>query len=131
MAFEQYFNNVKTVKNIESNDDCTTDTIKFKQEYGEVGEVLNLSYSSDEKNSLILLLSLIENLNPEQTKSLEKKLLILESNPNNDKGIKKLIKNLRKDKDIKESIIEIIKSGTATISFATAICNLIKVIIGN
>lgn len=122
MGFKQEYNNVDKVKNIDVMSE--NEIMGFDQKYTNVKEIINLNVSDDEK-----LYKLIELMNDN---TFEKYIALLSLETS--KGDINLSEDILGDgKDMvttRRNILQYLSSGTAVVSFVTALLDIAKVIIG-
>lgn len=132
MAFQQKFKKTRVVKNIDSSTASEAKTsIGFQQEYEEADEVVNIRVGEkDEK--VRLLCDLIEKMSESQIDEFSGKLMskaLTEEELSEDYS--SLLKRIKEKRNVKQGIIEYVKSGCAVISLVNALLSLAKIVIGN
>lgn len=135
MGFKQTFVNVKTVKNIDDvnlNEEKKSCSSGFEQHYQDIIEVINMQYDGSQLDTLNPLVYQIVKMDETQ---LSKFIIGIESSCSNkdEKNIEeyqKLEQTISKRENKKEAILEYIKAGTTSISFATSLLTLAKTILG-
>ena len=135
MGFKQTFVNVKTVKNIDDvnlNEEKKSCSSGFEQHYQDIIEVINMQYDGSQLDTVNPLVYQIVKMDETQ---LSKFIIGIESSCSNkdEKNIEeyqKLEQTISKRENKKEAILEYIKAGTTSISFATSLLTLAKAILG-
>ena len=132
MAFQQKFKKTRVVKNIDSSTASAAKTsIGLQQEYEEADEVVNIRVGEkDEK--VRLLCDLIEKMSESQIDEFSGKLMskaLTEEELSEDYS--SLLKRIKEKRNVKQGIIEYVKSGCAVISLVNALLSLAKIVIGN
>ena len=135
MGFKQTFVNVKTVKNIDDvnlNEEKKSCSSGFEQHYQDIIEVINMQYDGSQLDTVNPLVYQIVKMDETQ---LSKFIIGIESSCSNkdEKNIEeyqKLEQTISKRENKKEAILEYIKAGTTSISFATSLLTLAKTILG-
>lgn len=128
MGFNQKYDGVGKVKNIDTSGKSKTDMNGFDQEYKNVAEVINLNVQGDEKN-VAQLCKLIESMSDIE---FEAYLYRLSQDVNvsaifSQKGF---VEDGTDVKAIKKNILEYLKSGTAIVSFVNTLLNFAKILLG-
>lgn len=128
MAFNQTFNNVKTVKNFDDSN-SSKDISGFNQTYNDVIEVINAQYDSKTLDTINPLVKKILDMDEIQAEKLYE---IIKSNNSgigsSDYNRLKTILSDKKNK--KDAILEYIKTGTVSLAFANALLAIIKTFLG-
>lgn len=128
MAFNQTFNNVKTVKNFDDSN-SSKDISGFNQTYNDVIEVINAQYDSKTLDTINPLVKKILDMDEIQAEKLYE---IIKSNNSgigsSDYNRLKTILSDKKNK--KDAILEYIKTGTVSLTFANALLAIIKTFLG-
>ena len=135
MGFKQTFVNVKTVKNLDDvdlNEEKKSCSSGFEQHYQDIIEVINMQYDGSQLDTVNPLVYQIVKMDETQ---LSKFIIGIESSCSNrdEKNIEeyqKLEQTISKRENKKEAILEYIKAGTTSISFATSLLTLAKTILG-
>ena len=135
MGFKQTFVNVKTVKNIDDvnlNEEKKSCSSGFEQHYQDIIEVINMQYDGSQLDTVNPLVYQIVKMDEIQ---LSKFIIGIESSCSNrdEKNIEeyqKLEQTISKRENKKEAILEYIKAGTTSISFAASLLTLAKTILG-
>ena len=135
MGFKQTFVNVKTVKNLDDvdlNEEKKSCSSGFEQHYQDIIEVINMQYDGSQLDTVNPLVYQIVKMDETQ---LSKFIIGIESSCKNkdEKNIEeyqKLEQTISKRENKKEAILEYIKAGTTSISFATSLLTLAKTILG-
>ena len=135
MGFKQTFVNVKTVKNLDDvdlNEEKKSCSSGFEQHYQDIIEVINMQYDGSQLDTVNPLVYQIVKMDETQ---LSKFIIGIESSCSNkdEKNIEeyqKLKQTISKRENKKEAILEYIKAGTTSISFATSLLTLAKTILG-
>lgn len=135
MGFKQTFVNVKSVKNLDDvnlNEEKKSCSSGFEQHYQDIIEVINMQYDGSQLDTLNPLVYQIVKMDETQ---LSKFIIGIESSCSNkdEKNIEeyqKLEQTISKRENKKEAILEYIKAGTTSISFATSLLTLAKTILG-
>ena len=135
MGFKQTFVNVKTVKNLDDvdlNEEKKSCSSGFEQHYQDIIEVINMQYDGSQLDTVNPLVYQIVKMDETQ---LSKFIIDIESSCSNkdEKNIEeyqKLEQTISKRENKKEAILEYIKAGTTSISFATSLLTLAKTILG-
>lgn len=135
MGFKQTFVNVKTVKNLDDinlNEEKKSCNSGFEQHYEDIIEVINMQYDSSQLDKLNPLVHQIIKMDETQ---LNKFIIGIQSSCSNkdEKDIEeyqKLEQTISKKVNKKEALLEYIKAGTTSISFATSLLTLAKTILG-
>lgn len=132
MAFQQTFKKTRIVKNIDnSNSGGGKIAVGFQQEYEEVDEAININYAGEKNENVILLCELVEKMNESQLEEFTGKIISKASTNNELSGNYSSLWNQIKEKgNIKQGVIEYIKSGTAVISLVNSLLSLAKIIVG-
>ena len=134
MGFKQTFVNVKTVKNLDDvdlNEEKKSCSSGFEQHYQDIIEVINMQYDGSQLDTVNPLVYQIVKMDETQ---LSKFIIGIESSCSNkdEKNIEeyqKLEQTISKRENKKEAILEYIKAGTTSISFATSLLTLAKTIL--
>ena len=135
MGFKQTFVNVKTVKNLDDvdlNEEKKSCSSGFELHYQDIIEVINMQYDGSQLDTVNPLVYQIVKMDETQ---LSKFIIGIESSCSNkdEKNIEeyqKLEQTISKRENKKEAILEYIKAGTTSISFATSLLTLAKTILG-
>lgn len=132
MAFQQAFKKTHIVKNIDnSNVGGVNTAVGFQQEYEEVDEAININYAGEKNENAILLCKLLEKMNESQLEEFTGKI-ISKASTNNElsSNYSSLWNQIKEKGNIKQAVIEYIKSGTAVISLVNSLLSLAKIIVG-
>lgn len=130
MAFNQSFKKVTEVVNIDSLSDSESGEA-FKQSYEDVCKVINTTYDAYQLAAINPLVESIISMNDEQAEKFYSEIAKRSYAYNEDSGdYSRLNKSIANKDDKKAGILEYIKGGTITLTFANTLLNLIKTIIG-
>lgn len=135
MGFKQTFVNVKTIKNLDDislNEEKKSYSSGFEQHYQDIIEVINIQYDGSQLDTLNPLVHQIIKMDETQ---LSKFIIGIESSCTNKdeeniEEYQKLEQTISKRENKKDAILEYIKAGTTSISFATSLLTLAKTILG-
>lgn len=135
MGFKQTFVNVKTIKNLDDislNEEKKSYSSGFEQHYQDIIEVINIQYDGSQLDTLNPLVHQIIKMDETQ---LSKFIIGIESScinkdEENIEEYQKLEQTISKRENKKDAILEYIKAGTTSISFATSLLTLAKTILG-
>jgi len=135
MGFKQTFENVKTVKNLDNislNAEQGSSNSGFEQNYSNIFEVINVQYDG---NHLAVVDSLVQQILKMDEDQVDKFIdeLKLHCSSEDDKEsteYENLERAISKKIDKKNAILEYIKAGTTSMSFATSLLTLIKTVLG-
>lgn len=130
MAFNQSFKKVTEVVNLE-NTSAASSGESFTQSYEEVLKVINTSYDSTQLNTIMSLVEQVISLNEEQTEKFYEEIVKRSAaNDNDAEAFRKLNQKVAGKSNKKEGILEYIKAGTTTLTFANTLLTIVKTILG-
>lgn len=126
MGFKQSFKKVSEVVNLE-NTSVSEGGDSFNQSYDEVLKVINTSYDGNQLNAILPLIESVVSLDEEQMECFYNEISKHSADVDGDAGaFKELNQKLADKKDKKESILEYIKAGTTTLTFANTLLTIVK-----
>ena len=130
MSFNQSFSKVTEVINID-NPSVPSSGDSFKQTYDEVLKVINTVYDSKELNTIAPLVDNVIALNKDQVELFYNEIVKRSSNTeDNAEAYNDLKQQLVGKSDKKEGLLEYIKAGTVTLTFANSLLTIVKTILG-
>lgn len=126
MGFRQSFQNVTEVVNLE-NASVPEGGNSFTQSYDEVLKVINTSYDGNQFNAILPLIESVVSLDEEQMERFYNEISKHSADANGDaEAFKVLNQTLVGKKDKKEGILEYLKAGTTTLTFANTLLTIVK-----
>lgn len=130
MGFNQKFGKVTEVINID--DPSLGDGgDSFKQAYDEVFKVINSCYDSTRLDAISPLVHNLIAMDDEQTKKFYDEIVKRSTSSDNDvEEFNKLNQQLSGKINKKEAVLEYIKAGTTTLTFANTLLTIAKTILG-
>lgn len=132
MGFQQTYKKVNEIKNIEASSSSEKNSgTGFLQYYEEVDRVVNIECAEEKNERVLLLCSLIEKMNESQTQEFVRQINSqVSSGDELSENYTSLWQRIKGKGNIKQSIIEYVKSGTAVISLVNSLLSLAKIAIG-
>lgn len=129
MSFKQNYKKVTEVVNID-NSSVTEGGEKFTQSYDEVFKVINTSYDGSELSTINPLVEKIFSMNTDQAELFYKKVEehCIASGENTTE-FQELNQKIKEKNNKKEGILEYIKAGTVTLTFANSLLSIAKTIL--
>ena len=130
MAFNQSYKKVVEVVNIENSSEVNSGD-SFKQSYDDVLKVINAVYDNTQLNTITPLVEKIISLNEDQTEQFYNEIVKRSSDTGSDaEAYRDLKQQLDGKNDKKKGILECIKAGTITLTFANSLLTVVKTILG-
>lgn len=130
MAFNQSYKKVVEVVNIENSSEVNSGD-SFKQSYDDVLKVINTVYDNTQLNTITPLVEKIISLNEDQTEQFYNEIVKRSSDTGSDaEAYRDLKQQLDGKNDKKKGILECIKAGTITLTFANSLLTVVKTILG-
>lgn len=131
MGFKQTFSNVKSVKNLDDVSLCEgrgESGLSFEQNYRDVLDVINLQYDG---SHLAIVNSLVEQIMKMDEKGMDRfaEGICLHTSAESEREFveyQKLEHAISQKEDKRAAILEYIKAGTTSMSFATSLLTLLK-----
>lgn len=129
MGFKQSFKKVTEVVNLE-NVSVPEGGDSFTQSYDEVLKVINTSYDGNQLNAILPLIKNVVSLDEEQMERFYNEISKHSADVDGDaEAFKDLNQKLVGKTDKKEGILEYIKAGTTTLTFANTLLTIVKSIL--